>query len=108
MVPAKNKSATFSILAEQDWVAGLRGLGPASRTMLEAVGINSIETLRQLGAVEAWCRVREGGHRPSLNLLWALEGALSGTRWQDIGRRHRTSLLLAVEDRDRIRKNAGD
>jgi DNA transformation protein len=34
-------------------------------------------------------------------LLWALEGALSGEHWQQVAREHRTSLLLAVEERER-------
>ena len=32
-----------------------------------------------------------------VNLLWALEGALTGLPWQAVARDHRTSLLLALE-----------
>ncbi|WP_264362066.1 TfoX/Sxy family protein [Ramlibacter tataouinensis] len=41
------------------------------------------------------------GRPVSLNLLWALEGAITGERWQEVARRHRTSLLLALEDHER-------
>jgi hypothetical protein len=37
----------------------------------------------------------------SLNLLWALESALTGEPWQQVARRHRTSLLLALDDREK-------
>jgi DNA transformation protein len=37
----------------------------------------------------------------SLNLLWALEGALSNIPWQVVAREHRTSLLLALEQCER-------
>jgi DNA transformation protein len=37
----------------------------------------------------------------SLNLLWALEGALSGEHWQVVAKEHRTSLLLALEEQER-------
>ena len=37
----------------------------------------------------------------SLNLLWALEGAISGESWQTVARLHRTSLLLALEEREK-------
>ena len=37
----------------------------------------------------------------SLNLLWAIESALTGVPWQEIARRHRTSLLLALEQHER-------
>lgn len=73
-------------------------LGPRSREMLGRAGIDSLERLRETGSVRAYVAVRRAGARPSLNLLWALEGALTGQRWQDVAREHRTSLLLALED----------
>jgi len=33
----------------------------------------------------------------SLNLLWAIESAPTGEPWKTISRKHRTSLLLALE-----------
>lgn len=76
----------------------LRNLGPRSREMLERAGIDTLERLRETGSVRAYVAVKRAGGRPSLNLLWALEGALTGQRWQDVAREHRTSLLLALED----------
>jgi DNA transformation protein len=76
----------------------LPGLGPRSREWLARAGIDSRERLRAVGAVGAYVAVRRAGGRPSLNLLWALEGAIVGQRWQDVAREHRTSLLLALED----------
>jgi DNA transformation protein len=37
----------------------------------------------------------------SLNLLWGLESALTGEHWQDVAKKHRTSLLLALEEREK-------
>jgi Pathogenicity locus/TfoX C-terminal domain len=79
--------------------ASLGGLGPVSRRMLAASGITSIETLRHLGSVEAYRRVRAHDPRASLNLLWALEGALTGRPWEDVARNDRLSLLLQLENR---------
>lgn len=76
----------------------LDGLGPRSREWLERAGIDTLETLRELGSVRAYLRVKRSGARPTLNLLWALEGLLTDQRWQDVAREHRTSLLLALED----------
>jgi DNA transformation protein len=64
----------------------LRNLGPRSREWLVRAGIDSIERLRETGAVRAYVAVRRSGARPSLNLLWALEGAITGQRWQDVAR----------------------
>jgi DNA transformation protein len=79
-------------------LTGLRNLGPKSQALLAAAGITSIEQLRQLGDVRAYARVKASGmNQASLNLLWALEGALTGERWQVVAREHRLSLLLALE-----------
>ncbi|ROZ78411.1 competence protein TfoX [Ramlibacter sp. WS9] len=82
-------------------LASLKGLGPKSQAMLGNAGIMSVQQLRKLGSVRAFVMVKRSGLQPSLNLLWALEGALSGEHWQQVAREHRTSLLLAVEDHER-------
>lgn len=75
----------------------LPNLGPASAAMLTAAGIHDVDALRALCAPAAYVAVRRAGTRPSLNLLWALEGALSGRRWQDVARDDRLRLLLEVD-----------
>jgi hypothetical protein len=84
-------------MAKPTPLASLPNLGPKSQLMLEAAGIMSFEQLREMGAVAAFSQTRRNGGNISLNLLWALEGALSGLPWQDVARKHRTSLLLALE-----------
>jgi DNA transformation protein and related proteins len=69
--------------------------------MLSRAGITSIEQLRKLGSVRAFAIVKGSGARPSLNLLWALEGALTGEHWQRVAKESRTSLLFALEDYER-------
>ncbi|MEQ1838010.1 MAG: TfoX/Sxy family protein [Candidatus Nitrotoga sp.] len=73
-------------------------LGPKSRRMLEQAGIHSMKELRKLGAVRAYLQVKSGDSKASLNLLWALEGALSERHWQDVARHDRLRLLLEMED----------
>lgn len=79
-------------------ISSLPGLGPKSQAMLAQAGIESIEMLRRLGSVRSFVMVKRTGCAPSLNLLWGLEGALSGLPWQEVARVHRTSLLLALEE----------
>ena len=76
----------------------LRGLGPKSIAMLETAGITTEEALRTLGSIQAFCRVKAAGCKPSLNLLWALEGALSDVDWREVSQQHRTSLLGALDE----------
>ena len=82
-------------------LAALPNLGPRSQQMLEAAGVHSLERLQELGAVPAYALVKRAcGGRASLNLLWALEGALTGLSWQQVAREHRASLLLALESHE--------
>lgn len=76
----------------------LPGLGTVSRTLLASVGITTEAQLRALGAVESWRRVKAAHpKRVSLNLLWALEGGLSGRDWRVVARDDRLRLLLQLE-----------
>lgn len=79
-------------------IADLPNLGKASQAMLVAAGIDSLSALRDVGAVAAYYAVKQVAPRASLNLLWALEGALSGLPWQVVAREHRASLLLSLEE----------
>ena len=75
----------------------LTNLGPKSQQMLLSAGIRTVAQLRKLGSVAAYVKVKKAGLPASLNLLWALEGALTALPWQVVAREHRTSLLLALE-----------
>ncbi|MEZ5650254.1 MAG: TfoX/Sxy family protein [Burkholderiaceae bacterium] len=79
----------------------LPGLGPKSEAMLARAGITTVDELRALGSVEVYVRAKRANRGVSLNLLWALEAALTGESWQIVARSHRTSLLLALDDRER-------
>jgi DNA transformation protein and related proteins len=75
----------------------LDGIGPRSREMLKAAGITTLAQLRELGAVTAYVKVKQAGCRPSLNFLWGLESVLTGEHWQAVAKKHRLSLLSALE-----------
>jgi DNA transformation protein and related proteins len=78
-------------------IANLSNLGPKSAEMLAAAGIKHVDQLRQLGSVAAYVKVKSVVPTASLNLLWALEGALTGLTWQQVAHEHRASLLLSLE-----------
>lgn len=69
--------------------------------MLARAGITTLAQLRRAGSVGAYLRARRANANVSLNLLWALEGSLTGVPWQTVARDHRTSLLLALEAHER-------
>lgn len=75
----------------------LRNIGPKSAAWLRQVGLRSREDLEALGAVDAFMRVKRAGFKPSLNLLYALEGALLDCHWQEVPELRRADLVAAAE-----------
>lgn len=76
--------------------AELRSLGPKSQQMLHDAGIFELQQLEELGAVAAYRQVKAVCPRASLNLLWALESALTGVPWQEVARWQRQRLLAEL------------
>ena len=76
----------------------MRGLGPTSERQLKAVGIDTPDALRDIGALEAFQRLGEfGDARPSLNFLYAMVGALEDRHWAEIAQNERERLLNELE-----------
>ena len=75
----------------------LRNIGPKSAAWLRQVGLRSREDLAAVGALEAFMRVKRAGFKPSLNLLYALEGALLDCHWQEVPEARRNELVQAAE-----------
>ena len=78
-------------------VRDLPGIGPRAAEMLEAAGIRTPDELRKHGAVSAYIAVKRASGSASLNLLWALEGGLTGQPWQTIAREERGRLLVELD-----------
>lgn len=75
----------------------LRNIGPKSAAWLRQVGLRTRDDLEAIGAVESFMRVKRAGFKPSLNLLYALEGALLDCHWQQVPDERRGELVLAAE-----------
>jgi DNA transformation protein and related proteins len=77
----------------------LPNIGPKSAHWLEGVGIRTDDDLEELGAVEAYRRVKAAfAGRVSLNLLWALQGALLNLPWNE----------LPPDMKEKLRREVGD
>jgi hypothetical protein len=84
-------------------IRDLRNLGERSERLLAEIGIHTTDQLRERGAVQSFVQLKRSGVAKSLNMLWALAGALEpwpeGTHWREVARGDaRLSLLLQVED----------
>ena len=75
----------------------LRNIGPKSAAWLRQVGLRTRADLEGVGAVEAFMRVKRAGFKPSLNLLYALEGALRDCHWQEVPDDRRAELVAAAD-----------
>lgn len=65
-----------------DELARLKNIGKTSAQWLHEAGIHSLADLEDVGAVEAWRRVKAlYPNRVSLLILYALQGALLNLHW---------------------------
>lgn len=79
-------------------LADLPSLGPTSAAMLEEVGIETPEALREAGAVFAYkiLRFRFGPTRVNPLFLFSLHAALTGRHWSQV----------SAEEKARLRADA--
>ena len=75
----------------------MRNIGPKSAAWLRQVGLRTNEDLIAAGPVDAFMRVKRAGFKPSLNMLYALEGAMQDCHWQEVPEARRAELVAAVE-----------
>ncbi len=78
----------------------LKNLGKTSVQWLNAVGIRNREQLQAHGAVGAYVKVRERGFKVSKVLLYALEGALMNSHWNDLPQELKKQLLQDAGETD--------
>jgi len=83
-----------------DEIESLLNLGPKSAEWLTAVGIRSRDDLEKLGVVEAYWRVKQAGYDASLNLLYALAGAVSNTHWNKLSHDEKHRLMIELDARE--------
>lgn len=75
---------------KQQAFAELPNLGSKSQQTLATIGITSVKQLNALSSVAVYAKAKCANIKVSLNLLWALDSALTGMQWQEIARNHQT------------------
>lgn len=76
----------------------MMGLGRMSWNMLSAIGITSPEALRARDPFEVYATLHRMKVTRSVNMLYALIGALEDKHWQEIARDRRTEILMRLDD----------
>jgi DNA transformation protein len=74
-------------------LSGRINIGEEIESKLIEAGIDSFEKLEKLGSRKAFLRLQTVDPGACLNLLYALEGAIEGIRWNDLSREKKQELL---------------
>ena len=78
----------------------LKNIGAASVNILHAVGIHSVDDLKEVGPVETYMRIKNRGINVSKVMLYALQGALDNTHWNDLSPQEKAELIDAANTFD--------
>jgi len=78
-------------------VENLPGLGPKSAKWLNEINIFTREDLITSAPVTIMVRLERAGITPGLNMLYALVGAIEGIHWQEVARKRKAELVLALD-----------
>jgi len=76
----------------------IKNMGPKSRVWLHEIGIDTLEDLEAIGAVEAYRRLKAA--RPTevtLNALWGMQAALLNIHWNALSPEMKDDLKAQVE-----------
>ena len=74
----------------------IKNIGPKSMAWLRQTGIRTQADLEAVGSLAAYVRIKRAGFKPSLNMLYAMEGAILGCHWQEIPAERRSELIIAA------------
>ncbi|MBB3169303.1 TfoX/Sxy family protein [Simiduia aestuariiviva] len=80
----------------------LKNLGAASVNILRAIGINSYDDLKAVGPVTAYKRIKARGINVSKVMLYALQGALTDTHWNDLAPDLKAKLVEQAEHESEV------
>jgi len=74
-------------------------IGPKTQAQLRQIGIRTHEDLARSGVVNTFVRLKRAGFKPSLNALYALEGALSNRHWTSLSPDEKNALVVEANAR---------
>ncbi len=86
----------------------LKNIGNTSALWLQSIGILNYEQLQNIGAVEAYVKIQERGIKTSVVLLYALQGALIDTHWNELTEEQKQWLRQQVDSYKKLREKQLD
>jgi DNA transformation protein and related proteins len=78
-------------------LAQLKNIGPKSTQWLHAIGVDTLNDLKEMGAIDC-CRILKAqGYPVTLNLAYAIEGALRDIHWTKLPASVKQQLKSALQ-----------
>lgn len=78
----------------------MKKLGPKSSEWLASIGIHTLDDVAKLGVVETYRRVKAAyPEKVTLNMLYGLQAALLGIRWDELPPDIKAELKRQVEEK---------
>jgi DNA transformation protein and related proteins len=78
-------------------LTNLPNIGPVLAAELNKIGVQTFEDLEKLGSIAVVTKIGQTDRTACYNMLYALEGAIRGTRWHGIPKDERTKLKTEFE-----------
>ena len=74
----------------------LTHFGPTSQQWLNAIGVYTKAELVRLGSIHAYWLMKERGFNVTMNMVYAMEGAILGMRWDELPEKLKAELQAAI------------
>ncbi|MBS1904321.1 MAG: TfoX/Sxy family protein [Bacteroidetes bacterium] len=72
--------------------APILNIGPKSAQWLREVGVYTTADIERIGVLDVFRLLVERGINPAVVMLYALEGAITNTHWNEIGDERKAAL----------------
>jgi DNA transformation protein and related proteins len=72
--------------------APILNIGPKSSQWLREVGVHSTSDIERIGVLDVYRMLVERGINPAVVMLYALEGAITNTHWNEIADERKAEL----------------
>ena len=82
---------------EHTLLSELANLGPTSERMLNAIGIFNQEQVENTDPVEAYMKMKSRGMKVSINIIYAIYGAIHTLHWTRIPVEERSRLIHKLD-----------
>ena len=75
----------------------LTNFGSISQQWLNAIGVYTKSDLVRLGSIHAYWLMKEHGFNVTMNIIYAMEGAILNMRWDELPEKLKAELRVAID-----------